>query len=331
MKYQDFDGTGSSKSNEKLAALDLSGLARRRNGNRNAPLANLAVLDIGCNEGFFCIEAVRQGAKRVVGIDANADVIASAKKRCPQAEFLQTGWWNLPNEKFDVIFFLSSMHYEPNIKKYFSHLSRYLNPSGTLILECGVATANGIGEKAWHTVHRWDGPKRYPTSALLIHELLSDYAVRPIGKSVLQAGDPVPRTVYHCEVKAPTALLVSGSSGQGKTVLSTSLEQHGIPNYSTDALLLHLLRDERYEWRTLAKKLRSKYPTDNGLNLGLVAMFIDENKLQGELSDIIVAECPSDAMLFCIQGDVLRHDAIRADLVAKLKKKGIRSWHVGPN
>ena len=67
-QYQTFDDAkGGSKSTEKLQALRLPLLRNRHSEAR--PLKNLSVLDIGCNEGFFCGEALRQGARRVVGID----------------------------------------------------------------------------------------------------------------------------------------------------------------------------------------------------------------------------------------------------------------------
>jgi SAM-dependent methyltransferase len=233
--YQDFDGTGDSKSHEKLKALRLDDLARLMKRDPSCPLKGLSVLDLGCNEGFFCVEAVRQGASRVVGIDANAEFIEAARTRCPEATFLNTSWWNLPAERFDIVFFLSTMHYEPDPKGLFDEIARHLNPSGRLILECGVfPERNDYEMRVWRTVRRGDGVKRYPTSDLLIRDLLSAYAVRPIGPSVEQRGDPVPRFVYHCGVRAPVALLIAAPSGSGKSSLSLDLDSRGIPTYMTD-------------------------------------------------------------------------------------------------
>ena len=58
------DAKGGSKSSEKLKALALPQLKNRHS--EAAPLKGLSVLDIGCNEGFFCGEALKQGARRVV-------------------------------------------------------------------------------------------------------------------------------------------------------------------------------------------------------------------------------------------------------------------------
>ena len=49
--YQDFDGTGASKSHEKLNALRLHDINAGKD--KITPLKGKSVLDIGCNEGFF--------------------------------------------------------------------------------------------------------------------------------------------------------------------------------------------------------------------------------------------------------------------------------------
>ncbi len=60
-QYQSFDDArGASRSAEKLAALRLPLLPNHFD--RETPLKGLSLLDLGCNEGFFCGEALRQGA-----------------------------------------------------------------------------------------------------------------------------------------------------------------------------------------------------------------------------------------------------------------------------
>lgn len=44
-----------------------------------ADLTGKTVLDLGCNHGFFCFEAIRRGAARVVGIDHSPDIIRKAR------------------------------------------------------------------------------------------------------------------------------------------------------------------------------------------------------------------------------------------------------------
>lgn len=325
VSYQDFDGMGSSKSHQKLEALRLRDLPR---SDRSAPpLQGMAVLDIGCNEGFFCIEAVCQGAARVVGIDFNKVFIDSARQRCPQATFIQGSWWDIPNEKFDCIFFLSAIHYEPEQHRLLRKLRDHLTPTGVLILECGVFAEGGV--RAWRTVKRWDGIKRYPTFDLLMNDLLADYAVRPIGHSVDQEGDPVPRFVFHCTPHAPIAMIIAAPSLSGKTNLSFQLEGRGIPTYSTDAMLKKLVTLEEQRWRPLAQKLIERFGTGRP-NIEELGAFIVENSLEEELCEIIVTEAPAEAKLFCIQGEVLRRVSVQNALKAQLAARNIRPWLVTP-
>jgi SAM-dependent methyltransferase len=103
-----------------------------------ADLTGKTVLDVGCNYGFFLQEAIRRGAKRAVGIEANPDSFRVAST-------LATLWKGRIevhqglleevqlNEKFDLVIFLNVIHHVtdpvPVVKKLAS-LCR-----GTLILE----------------------------------------------------------------------------------------------------------------------------------------------------------------------------------------------------
>lgn len=327
MSYQDFDGKGDSKSHEKLKALRLDDFAYFAKQPVETPFAGLSVLDIGCNEGFFCLEAVRQGAKRVVGIDANEGFVSLARMRCPDATFIHGSWWDLPDENFDVILFLSAIHYEPRQKAFLERLKETLTDQGTLILECGVAQRAG---HCWYTAIRADGPKRYPTESLLTRDLLSGYTVRNVGPSVNQSGDPIPRFVYHCRKKHGMALLLAAGGGKGKSTLAASFASRQIPVYETDGLLLRLLCDPHYRQHPLSLTIRPTFKGMHPLDLGKIAVFLVENGLHEALSDLIASECASDAEIFCIEGDAIRHESVRDALISSLAKSGIRSWNVSP-
>ena len=148
------------------------------------------MLDLGCNEGFFCGEALRQGARRVVGIDMNDGFLERAAEAVSRtAEFRHGSWWDIPDEKFDVILFLSAIHYEPEQRALLAKLAGHLTPDRDA--DPRVRRSPGR-RKAWQTVSRADGVRRYPTYAMLTGELLKPYATRIMGASVLQGGDPVP-------------------------------------------------------------------------------------------------------------------------------------------
>jgi SAM-dependent methyltransferase len=331
--YQDFDGSGSSKSHEKLKALHLESLNVGKPGARE-PLRGKSVLDIGCNEGFFCAEAVRQGAARVLGVDSSKDFITQARRRVKGAEFLHASWWNIPDEKFDVILFLSAIHYEPEQKRLLDKLVHHLTEDGVLILECGVK--GGPGKKQWHVVPRWDGAKRYPSLDLLRRVLLSKYGVRWIGPSVNQAGDPVPRYVFHCNRRRPVAMVITGAPHAGKTALGHELLEHGIPHYDSDGALSKLMTDANVRAFPLAEKLHKKFlggvlnkiGMASPVNLALVSKYIVENDISDEFAAFIVREVPVESELFVIEGEAFRHQEIQRAMLAQLSKAGIRAWMV---
>lgn len=324
--YQDFDGSGASKSQEKLKALHLDSLTVGRRGAGEPPLKGKSVLDIGCNEGFFCAEALRQGASRVLGVDANKTWIDKARDRVKGAEFLQASWWDIPNEKFDVIFFLSAIHYEPEPKKLLDKIATHLTDDGALVLECGVKV--GSGKKQWHVVPRWDGAKRYPSLTLLRQELLSSYGVRSIGQSVTQAGDPVPRYVFHCRPRRPVAMLITGASHAGKTALAYEMVDRGIPYYDSDSALGRLLTGKELAGIPLAKKLKEKFGADSLKHLGLVSKHLVSAGLSGEFVEFVIKELPREADLFVIEGEAFRHKEVQTVLFKQLSNVGVRAWLV---
>ncbi len=96
MPYQNFwNRKGGSDSSGKLQALKLPNLEGK------------SLLDIGCNEGFFCMEAKKRGAARVVGIDRGAEFIEAAKKRAPEIDFRCQTWETLPEGPFLLADFLA--------------------------------------------------------------------------------------------------------------------------------------------------------------------------------------------------------------------------------
>jgi SAM-dependent methyltransferase len=320
VQYQTFDDAkGGSKSAEKLKALALGQLKNRHS--EASPLRDRSVLDIGCNEGFFCGAALQQGAARVVGIDMNKGFLERARKRFPEAVFRHGSWWDLPDEKFDVIFFLSAIHYEPRQRALLEKLAGHLTPTGTLVLECGAIA--GLHTKSWQTVRRADGVRRYPTFPMLRLELLRRYAPRFMGESVMQSGDPIRRYVFHCQLREPMALLVSGHSDVGKSLLAGDLEERNIPVLQTDKLLSNLLKEPRYDWSPVVRIVRRK-PFTNLAAIGRTVAV----ECPREFVDLILLEGPTEADLFCIEGEILRHDSIMKELVRRLREQGIKPWFV---
>jgi SAM-dependent methyltransferase len=222
-QYQSFpDAPGDSESLTKLKALRLPALV------------GLRFLDLGCNEGFFCAFARYAGASQVVGLDASAEYIERARRRVPDAEFLNQSWDTLPPGPFDVVLLASALHYARDQAALIASVMRVLSPTGTLVLELGVATDK---ESAWVEVDRGLDKRLFPTWNKL-KEVLAPYTWKLLSKSTPQKGDPTPRYVLHINARKPVAYLLMKAGGYGKTTLCRELfTPAGVPVVSGDVCI----------------------------------------------------------------------------------------------
>lgn len=82
-------------------------------------LTGKTVLDLGCNHGFFCFEALRRGARRVVGYDKRPHTIRGAKllANCLGAD-VEFAVRDLDHEqingRFDYVIALNVLHHLQN-------------------------------------------------------------------------------------------------------------------------------------------------------------------------------------------------------------------------
>lgn len=226
MAYQSFDGqSGDSNSTEKLKRIRLP-----------RSLAGKSVLDLGCNEGFFSVTAKQLGAARVVGIDHDIRSIERARARVAglglEIEFISRDIVELPLEKFDYVLLLSTLHYIPEPARLLADIRRILAPGGTLVLEIGVAPRqHGASlERAMRSID----DRFFATEELLRQVWLDGYAVRDIGPSIMQSGDPVRRRVFHCTPARTSVVFIPGRGGQGKTSLAWQLRSDAV--IATDQL-----------------------------------------------------------------------------------------------
>lgn len=271
------------------------------------------VLDIGCNAGFFCDQAKKQGAEYVLGIDRDADVINQATDRFRDCYFMELNWDDaLPPGGWDIVMLLSAFHYAAEPERLLSEIRRSLNPEGLMILECGIAPGSGLH---WAMTTRPGSDVRYPTADLINHMLQqAGFTVRWVGPSVSQKGDPVSRQVLHCHLMKRQVLVVRGNSGTGKTTLARSL---GVPVYSTDDHIRNHCHTGHYaaNWIAAARAtgthdLRPFY-ADLGVNRQLASDFLDSfiDCLPGQ--NCVVADC---------------FDNLAELLMEKLAERNFRTW-----
>lgn len=286
MPYQSFnEAEGASQSHTKLQALHLP-----------SDLTGLSVLDLGCNEGFFCIEAKRRGASRVVGIDANEQAIQAARQRAPDIDFLCQSWKELPPEKFDIIIMLSALHYESRPVALLDNIASHLTGSGLLILECGV-----VRTPERSTVWTQRGMVVYhPTWNFLLDEYLRSFGVKLVDKSVNQSGDPVPRYVFHCRPRKPFVIFAQGPGDSGKTSLAHELTRSGGQRVSTDRILSSL--ESMRKPNTQLLELISKCRTENVQSKAEVTRRLVQAGLERDFADLIFDHLILDVALIVIEG-----------------------------
>jgi ubiquinone/menaquinone biosynthesis C-methylase UbiE len=207
-RYQAFPGDpGSSKSSEKLVSLRLPKLSGK------------SLLDIGCNDGFFCGYAIFDGASRVVGLDRSKAAISYAKQRFPEAEFLNQTWDVLPEGPFDTILLLSAIHYAEDQAAMIHRLVNLLSDDGVLVLEMGMVTSH---KAEWVEVKRSIDRRYFPTFPML-EQVLKNFAWKRVGLSVKQKGDPLDRYVIHIRKRKPYAFLFMQKSGSGKSSICNNM------------------------------------------------------------------------------------------------------------
>lgn len=306
--YQDFgDGKSDSKSSEKLKRIRLP-----------EDLTGKRVLDIGCNEGFFCHQALARGASYVLGVDSNPDIIEKAKQRVPDANFRTTSWWDIPEEKFDIILFLSAIHYEMDQKALLNFLRSRLSPNGILVLECGVI-ADDWDEK-WYAVERHDAFLSFPSWGLLLNNLLENFAVRDMGRSVDQVGDPISRYVFHCQPLKPTVLFLSGESKAGKTVLSREFRKKGCRVINLDFEYGRMIRSNTQFRRFPAFKYLIDVYDGNNISL-MLKKIVADGKMK-ELNWLISYLVRPDDSLTILEGYHLSIPELSESLKDILSKRG---------
>jgi SAM-dependent methyltransferase len=94
-------------------------------------------LDLGCADGGYSAELLRRGADEVVGVDTEADRVASATARnLPHASF-RTGFGEdlpFPDGNFDGVFMNEVFEHVTDEQATLAQIYRVLRPGGHLVL-----------------------------------------------------------------------------------------------------------------------------------------------------------------------------------------------------
>ncbi len=306
--YQSFDDSvGSSNSPAKWDALKIG------------RLDGLAVLDLGCNAGYFCAKAKDAGATYVVGVDQDAQLIVEASSRRPDIVFECRNWDDYlqlaSSASFDVVLMLSTFHYVRDRPTFLTEVHRLLRPNGYLLIEVGLVqsampypvpvdrhTPNG-SDRVWHLTPSGFGR--------LVQPLFSP---RLIGESVTQPGDPIQRFSFHCAKRAPWAVLVRGMPGAGKTDLARILSDgERCVHLSIDEILMSLFFG--------TEAASGLIPPD--LSEATLTLQQDANRLN-DVVDCLIRSIPPGQQAVIIEGFALNSAKVSNAVQKALEKSSYR-------
>ncbi len=103
-------------------------------------LPPLDVVDIGCGEGYLTIEAARW-ARKVVGIDRSAAVLARARQLADRRKVTNVTWKRgeiervpAPDASFDVALLSQTLHHAADPGRAIHEAARLLRPGGRVLI-----------------------------------------------------------------------------------------------------------------------------------------------------------------------------------------------------
>lgn len=158
-------------------------------------LSGKRFLDYGCGAGLFTVQAAKQGALEVVGVDAEDSVLATARffanregvgSRCA---FIQSATFpSLPRKRgFDVILLKDVIEHVPDDQALVETAAGYLSPGGIMVLSTqnlmslnylleGTYHRKILGEKEWRG---WDETHLRFYTSLSLSRILRKAGLEP--------------------------------------------------------------------------------------------------------------------------------------------------------
>lgn len=103
-----------------------------------SPRAGERILDLGCGVGQLTADIVARGAE-VIGLDADADMIARAKEKHPDIVFVcAEGEDFVLDRPVDAVFSNAALHWMKEPEPVIASVARALRPGGRFVAEMGA-------------------------------------------------------------------------------------------------------------------------------------------------------------------------------------------------
>ena len=135
-------------------------------------LVGKKVLDLGCGFGFNCVDFVKRGAAKVVGVDISKKMLAVAKDKSAsvEIEYINLDMLDISSlsEKFDLIYSSLAFHYIDNFKKLSTDIFALLKSGGQLLYsqehpiitapidDCGSYNKDALGQVESYTFSNYN-------------------------------------------------------------------------------------------------------------------------------------------------------------------------------
>lgn len=117
--------------------------------------SGLAVLDLGCNNGFGT-HYLSGIAASVVGVDVSASALADAQRRFPECDFRHFGGRNLPfrDAEFGLVVSLQVIEHVADTMAFLREIWRVMKPDGTAMFTTpNAAIRLDPGMQPWNRFH----------------------------------------------------------------------------------------------------------------------------------------------------------------------------------
>jgi SAM-dependent methyltransferase len=118
---------------------------------------NLKILEVGCGYGSLCIDLVKKGTKKIIGIDVNKRIVEYATENLltnysffkNNIDFKCCCIEDLPLDKFDVIISKNTLEHILDVQKFVEESKKRLKQNGKIIFGFGPLYYSPYGDHEW--------------------------------------------------------------------------------------------------------------------------------------------------------------------------------------